>query len=50
MTPLSRFYRRWLPRPFDWCALALTYAFLLLATVAHLGYDAPTIVYLDVGR
>ena len=50
MTPLSRFFGRWLRSPLNWVALFTVYAFMLLAVIAHIGYDAPANVYIDIGR
>lgn len=48
MTPLSRFYARFLPERIVWCATMLTYA-LGLMLLAFFGRDVGTdIIYIDL--
>jgi short subunit fatty acids transporter len=48
VTPLAKFFARWLPRSFVPMAMILTYAFFLLATCLTVGTPPPDLMYIDV--
>jgi hypothetical protein len=51
MTPISRFYEKFLPNPAAILAVILTYSFMLISIAALLGYseEQPT-VYIDIQK
>ena len=48
MTPLSRFYARFLPLRMVWLALSFSYALALIALVILGGTSAQDIAYIDI--
>lgn len=48
MTPLARFYSRFLPSPFVWLALSLSYALALMALCLVYNPSAIDILYIDL--
>lgn len=48
MTPLARFYGRFLPRRMVWLALGFSYGLAIVAVVVF-GGSAGEIIYIDIG-
>ena len=48
VTPLAKFFMRWLPKWLVPVAMILTYAFFWLALGLTIGAPAPDLMYVDV--
>jgi hypothetical protein len=49
MTPLARFYTRFMPPSYVWFALTISYAFGILLLFVFGGQSLEDVIYIDIG-